>query len=343
MSRVKRDLVVGTFVPPAVPGAPGTQSPGKVPPGDHARFIELLDSLNGVRCIHNLDIAVSQIRDGRVYAGDLCLNDLDLYFWLARVDRSLGSYALEALRTLALETTVVPDPSAFDVGLDKYRAHLALRRAGVRVAESVLFDHRNLAAVEPVLDEWGRAVLKPRRGRFGKGVLLVEDFGTLRDLTGYLDSTVGAAPDKGYLLERFYDNDPETWVGTAQINGSIMYGYRKRPDQWTEMGSGAAKVYDGLEIGGQVDLCDVSPAHAAEALRAQEALGLPMVGFDMVLHEGRPVIVDENTLPGLYTELFDAVGRDLATELARLVEASLPYILTSSAEAGTGAPDPTMN
>jgi ribosomal protein S6--L-glutamate ligase len=318
------DLVVGTFVPPAIPGAPGAQSPGKVSPADHARFIELLDSLEGVRCIHNLDIAASHIRDGRVYVGDLCLNDLDLFFWLARIDRGLGSYALEALKTFGMDTKVVPDPAAFDVGLDKYRAHLALGRAGVSVAESVLFDHRNLAAVEPVLDGWGRAVLKPRRGRFGKGVLLVEDFGALRDLAGYLESTVGAAPDKAYLLERFYDNDPETWVGTTQINDSIMYGYRKRPDQWTEMGSGAAKVYDALEVGSQVDLCDVSPAHGAEALRAQEALGLEFVGFDMVLHEGRPIIVDENTLPALYTELFDAVGKDLATELARLVEASLP-------------------
>jgi glutathione synthase/RimK-type ligase-like ATP-grasp enzyme len=223
-----------------------------------------------------------------------------------------------------MDTRVVPDPVAFDVGLDKYRAHLTLGRAGVSVAESVLFDHRNLAAVEPVLDGWGRAVLKPRRGRFGKGVLLVEDFGTLRDLSGYLESTAGGAPDKAYLLERFYDNEPETWVGTTLINGAIMYGYRKRPGQWTEMGSGAAKVYDGLEVGGQVDLCDLSPAHVAEALRAQEALGLEFVGFDMVLHEGRPIIVDENTLPGLYRELFDAVGKDLGTELAHLVEASLP-------------------
>ncbi|MFJ4695387.1 RimK family alpha-L-glutamate ligase [Streptomyces sp. NPDC088766] len=313
---------VGTFLPPAPRGGttvPAHTGVGRIPPDDHALFMKLLRDLTDVEFLHDLDIRRSFIRDGKVYCGEVCLNDLDLYLWHARVAQEPGGYDLEALRTLSLDVPVVPDPTRFSTGLDKYRAHLRLSRAGLPVPDTVLLDRRDPAAAAPVIAQWGRALLKPRRGSFGRGVLLIEDFATLRDLADYLDHTLAATTESTLLLERFYPNDPADWVGTTLINGTLMYGYRKRSHRFARLSADASKVYDPEGIGGDVDGCEVPAEHARLARHAQQALGLPLVGFDLILSEGRPVIVDENTFPGLYPDLFAAAGRSLSQELLALV------------------------
>ncbi|MFL4949071.1 hypothetical protein ACJ6WE_17255 [Streptomyces sp. MMS24-I31] len=77
--------------------------------------------------------------------------------------------------------------------------------------------------------------------------------------------------------------------------------------------------YDPEGAGGYVDGCEVSPMHSRLAQRAQQALRLPLVGFGLILCEGRPIIVDEITFPGLHPDLFAAAGRSLGHELFALV------------------------
>ncbi|MCD0482393.1 hypothetical protein LO771_08235 [Streptacidiphilus sp. ASG 303] len=316
-------LRVGTFLPPAARGGTAAPRPhtgvGRIPPDDHALLMELLAGLTDVEFVHDLDIRRSCIRNGRVHCGEVCLNDLDLYVWHAWMAREPGSYAMEALRTLSADVPVVPDPVRFSTGLDKYRAHLRLSRAGLPVPDTVLLDRRDAAAAAPVVAEWGRALLKPRHGSFGHGVLLIEDPATLRDLADYLDSTLAATTESTFLLERFYPNSPADWIGTTLVGGTLMYGYRKRSHRFARLSADAWKVYDPEGAGGDVDGCEVPPVHARLARRAQQALGLPLVGFDLILSEGRPVIVDENTFPGLYPGLFAAAGRSLGRELFALV------------------------
>ncbi|WP_369394633.1 RimK family alpha-L-glutamate ligase [Streptomyces sp. CG1] len=322
MSVESRRIRVGTFLSTeavgmseAVRRLPG----GAVPTADRARCLELLGGVDGVDFVHDLNIDRGHIHDGRVYVGDFCLNDLDLYVWYAQIDRGPYSYHIEALRTLARDTRVVIDPEGFAVGVDKYRSHLALRRAGVRVPDTVLVHQGNVAAAEPVLADWGRAVLKPRYGYFGQGVLLVEDYPSLRDTAGYLASTAPGISDTTLLLERFYENDITDWLSTTFVNGSLMYGYRKAPTRWADMGGGAVKIYDAFGAGGEAELCHVPTPHAEQALLAQKALGARIIGFDMILHDGSPIIVDENTFPGLYPHLFHAVGKDFGRELFHLI------------------------
>ncbi|MFI6689910.1 hypothetical protein [Streptomyces sp. NPDC050485] len=67
----------------------------------------------------------------------------------------------------------------------------------------------------------------------------------------------------------------------------------------------------------------MSAGHVELALQAQKALGAQIIGFDMILHQGMPIIVDENTFPGFYPELFDAAGKDLGFELYRMIAQSV--------------------
>lgn len=258
----------------------------------------LLDRLGGEQ-FHFNDC---HVRNGQVWHGDRCLStELDRYLWYAHTSREPDPYDLRILKTLAASIPVTRDPWACESALDKYTAHLKLQRAGIRVADFVLTDRANLAALEPLIKSWGTAVLKPRRGAFGLGVGFIDSYATLRDVIDYIRTLTGRDPDGGYLLERYYPNDPAEWTSVTLIGGEIMYGYRKRPHTFTPEGT---KVYDPTRRGGEVDPCPVTPAQAEQARKAQQALGLEIVGFDMVTHHGQPIIVDENTAPGFYPELF---------------------------------------
>lgn len=267
-----------------------------------------LRATDHIELIENLNFRNAIIVDGRVYCGDVCLNELDRFFWFCEINGDPGSYDLEVLRTLARDTEVVSNPAALEIALDKYRAHLQLKDAGVRVPECILFDHRVPERINAVLNEWGAAVLKPRRGGWGKGVTLIDSADRLRDIMGYVRSTAQSSPDQGFFLERFYQNDPARWASTTMINGQLALGYRKRLEKFHDLGDGRMKVQDVEEKGGGVVLADLTTAHIELAHQAYEALGLEIVGFDQIWTPDGPMIVDENTYPGNYSALYAEMG-----------------------------------
>ncbi|MEV8435796.1 hypothetical protein AB0425_00345 [Actinosynnema sp. NPDC051121] len=333
---------VGAFLParPA-DGEPGNG--GVIPADDHATLIGLLEGMPGVEFTHGLDFRDSYVRRGRVHCGDVCLNDLDLYLWYVDFARKPGSYDLDALLSARHDTAVVPDPERIAVAFDKHWSYLALARAGVPVPDSVLVSQSNLDAAAPVIEEWGHAVLKPRRGCFGWGVLFIDSFTTLRDVVGYLDSEstegrVRGVPSAGsarsYLLERFYPNSPEEWLGVTVLGQEVVYGFRKGPERHVRWNDFAWKVYDAERGGGAVEYREVPAVHAALAREAQRALGLPLLGLDFICHEGDPIVVDVNTGPALYPELFAAAGRSLPHELHRVLTAAIDEAAGQPIEAG---------
>lgn len=325
-----KKIKVGICIPPPVPkgqtASIHSAGIGRIPLNTHKRLMEMVENLKNVELYPNLNFRNTFIKNGKVYTDNFCLNDLDIFFWYCEVDRTVGSYDIEVLKTLSHDVKVVINPQSFEIGLDKYASHLTLQRAGVSVAETVLFDYKNLHYIQNLLDEWGAAVLKPRRGGFGKGVTLINNFAVLRDMIEYIHSTTGTTPDKAYLLERFYPNDLDTWTSTTMIGGKLMYGYRKRASKLVDMGNGVLKVYDANEIGGEVNLCEVSPAYEKEALKAYQAMGSEIIGFDMIFHKDRPIIVDENTFPGYYEDIFKQVGKDSAEEFYKLIVSEIEQV-----------------
>ncbi|MEM0999834.1 MAG: hypothetical protein AAGN35_22470 [Bacteroidota bacterium] len=261
--------------------------------------IEWIDHLNFHRAL---------LHHGEVWCGDICLNALDAFIWYSEVDRTPGSFDLQALKTLARKVPVVRNPTTFETALDKYTAHLTLLDSGVNVAESVLFDYRVPHRMAEVLDTWGAAVLKPRRGGWGKGVTLIDHAGALRDTIGYLQSIAGNSPDQGYFLERYYPNDLDRWASLTMIDGEVMYGYRKLAAKQYDMGGGRLKILDAEEKGGGIVQADLVDEHYRQAEMAYRALPIGLIGFDMIWVEGRPLVVDENTSPGNYAELYAQVG-----------------------------------
>jgi len=292
---------------------------GRLPENTQKKLVNLIKNTKNLEVFSDLNFRESFIREGRVYIKDFCLNDLDIFFWYCEVDRSVGSYDIEALKTLAHDTKVVINPTGFEIGLDKYTAHLAIKKAGGSVAETVLFDYKNLHYIEEIFKEWGSAILKPRRGGFGKGVTLIDSFDTLRDIVDYIKSTTKSTPDKAYMLERYYKNGFKNWASTTIINGEVMYAYKKRKTKLVNLRKNVKKVYDADEIGGEVDNYEISKICKDEVLRAYRAIGAEIIGFDIIFNRNKPIIIDENTFPGYYEEIFKEVGRDPAEEFYKLI------------------------
>lgn len=96
---------VGFFLPAAVSDAESAEvrrpGDGRLPRETHDRLMSLLGTLDDVELHEDLDFRGSYVRDGRVYTDGYCLNDLDIYFWYCEVDRRVGSYDLEVLKTIA--------------------------------------------------------------------------------------------------------------------------------------------------------------------------------------------------------------------------------------------------
>lgn len=327
---MKERLDLGLFLPARPDNHLAISDPGVaigcLRPPLQAEVMRHLRAQANVKLFDNLNFHQALIRNGEVWVGETCLDELDVFAWYCEVDRQAGSFDLEVLKTLARKTPVIRDPHRFELALDKYTAHLVLRDAGVDVADFVLFDHRVPGKMADILNEWGGAMLKPRRGGWGKGVTFIDHPGTLRDVIGYMRSTAGTSPDQGFFLERYYENDLDRWASLTMIDGEVVYGYRKLAVKQADMGQGRFKILDAEEKGGGVVLADLVDAHYVQAERAQKALGLGLIGFDMIWVDGRPIVIDENTSPGNYPELYAQVGKDpgqlLAAWLLREARAS---------------------
>lgn len=249
----------------------------------------------------------------------------DLFFWYGELHRQANSYDLSVLMQLAEACKVVRAPQVYERSLDKFSALSRLKAAGIPCADHVLFHERCLPMVEATMRGWEGVVLKPRRRGFGKGVTLITDYAQLRDIVQYIGDRPGASSE-GIYLERFYPNDIRRWASVTVIRGEVMYGYRKRKSSFSRMGVRAMKVFDESETGGNAELCKLTETQEHIALAAARSLDMSIVGFDMIHTDSGPVIIDVNTFPGFYEDLFRKVGRDPVEEFSSVIIEEIEHL-----------------
>lgn len=309
-SKNKQDRKVGVFVPPPLKNGetasihnPGI---GRITSEMHNRLWQLLnESPLDFQVIPDLSFRDAVINNGQVIFPGHDIGIMDGYFWYSEIDRKPNSFNLSVLKEMAARIPVVRDPFIYERALDKHTAFSLLRTKGVPVPDSVLVDAKNIHQIKSIVGKWGMAVMKPRRGGFGKGVTLLDSFEVARDTAEYIQAVSPHFLEGGFHLERFYENDISRWTSVTIVDGKIWYGYRKNSERLVSLGNGKVKVYDSDEVGGSVHLCEVSELHKQIALKAYHALGIEIVGFDLIWHDGRPIIVDINTFPGMYQSLLD--------------------------------------
>jgi len=275
---------------------------GIMPPDELECFIEKLKKSGFSDVITELHIEKFYVKNGRVYEEDLCISDLDTVFWFYCIPSSTDSWDLLMLRTLAQTTSVLPNPDAIIRGLNKFRSHTLLRNSGIPTADFALFRSDAVHDAIKNLDDWETILLKPTNGAFGQGIHMISSEREFIDAVEYANSFSDRPLE--VFCEKFEKNDLKTWISTTIIGGKLMYGYRKKPEKFSDW-----KVYDAENIGGGSVYIDPSPV-ADIALKAANVLGCDIIGFDFIFSEEKQcyLIVDENTLPGMYPSCFETSG-----------------------------------
>ena len=308
---------IGVIMPARQPGAHIVSGSGIVGAEVCDAVVRALGADARVAEVVTVSLDHAYVLNGKVHAQGHCLSDLDAVLWLYYVGGHAAQW--EILQVLAQQTRVLPDPAAAARARNKYHAHAALRGAGLPTTDFCVFNAADAEDMAPVLAQWGEVLIKPVLGDFGQGICKTGDMRVLVDTVGYAQSF----SDKPLqiLCERFEPNDISKWISATVINGEVVFGYRKRDSAFVD----GWKVYDAGRVGGNADYADAAPV-AEVAARAARALGCDIVGFDFIYATRTQsyMIVDENTLPGMYADCFAAAGKgSLADHLAALVLANL--------------------
>src|SRR5688572_20422674 len=154
---------------------------------------------------------------------------------------------------------------------DKVISSHVLRRAGIPYPDTFITVHPKHLA--PLLDE-GPLVLKPYRGSQGRGVYVIWDPDQLDNVN-----------HEGGLIfaQRYYR--PEGRDLKIYVIGGQVFGVRRT---WP------AHSYE-EKLG---EPFTIAPEVHDIALRCGKAFGLELYGLDIILHEGKPYVVDVSSFPG---------------------------------------------
>lgn len=306
-----KNVELGIFIPLSAPKGYATPinstSAGRLPFHIHSRLWERLES-SELNIVKDLSLSQSFISNNQLFF----MHEDELivpkkYIWYCEVDRKPTGGDLTNLKLLSKSSSVFRDPYAFSMAVDKFTAYCKLRQQNIPVADSLLVSSDTVHLAEKIIRSWGAVLLKPRIGGYGKGVTLFESYESLRDALEYFSFSNSSACSANDLfhIERYYENKISDWLSVTIVNGNILFGYRKHESTFSLLGPGKFKVYNKDQIGGNSCLCVPNAEQRDIFMKAYRAIGLEVIGFDMIVSNGTPVIIDVNTFPAMHENLFE--------------------------------------
>jgi glutathione synthase/RimK-type ligase-like ATP-grasp enzyme len=304
---MKDKLKVGLWIPPRhdMTASITLKHPAHVDARIYTLFLEYLDQKN-IDYFEDLDFRKAIIKNQQVFIGDFCLSELDYFVWIGMLDRSRDSYHLEVLRVLEMSIKVYHSFSFYHLATDKFSAFSALYAHGIPLPELYLVSPDNLHLLEPLFEK-DSFLLKPRRSAFGQGIVKLDSFEQFRDTAEY-------HRQKHYYLERFYENDLNEWTGVTVMNGTVLYGFRKKNSKISGW-----KVYDKENIGGDIIYVKPNDEIIAIAIKIGEILGGTCFGLDFIKTTEGYKVVDINCSPGIYYDLIRPLNIPIAELFFKMI------------------------
>lgn len=283
------------------------RSPGMLLEEVKAHLLDAFAREPDVVLIDDLDFRRAHICNGKVFCNGVCFSDLDVFFWFGELDRGRDSFHIDVLDLIGRGTAVINAAAPLRTCLDKLQTQLCLTSAGIPVPDFIAFDADAVEHARAFMN--GRAaVLKPRFGAFGIGITRVEDIDSLVDIVDY--SGQGA-----HFLEEFICSPPENFIGINIVAGEIVSSYGKCPEKFRNW-----KVFDRARKGGGMVNKNPSDEQARIALATAEAIGLDVLGVDIIADRaGRNHVIDVNSFPGLYPNISRGGQVDLYASLVEMI------------------------
>lgn len=271
-----------------------------------------------------VDFRNAIIINGKSYVGDVCLNDLDVYFWhdtLSPRDWKADNYFLHVLSVIEKDVPVVNTSESTRITNDKFLSHSALTKAGLPVGDFALVRADDTQGLRAVFERFGSDVLlKPRFGGWGVGITRAKKIDDLISTVEYMTNFT-SAPHQSILMEKFYENDLSQWISVVVMGDEVLFGYKK-----PLIGDANWKIYDPQKSDGKGQLSEyVDPPQELKeiAIAAKKAIRKDIIGFDFISTTDGYKIIDENGRPGLYKQCIDAANINLSEKILRLIQDKL--------------------
>ena len=259
-----------------------------------------LDVINTLRCYMNI-----ASRRPTVYYNGEKLPQYDAV--IPRIGASVTFYGTAVVRQFEM-MGVYPLNESVAIGRsrDKLRSLQLLARDGIGLPVTT-FAH-DPKQTDEVLKLTGGApvVVKLLEGTQGIGVVLAD---TERSAKSVIEAFRGAGVN--ILVQEFIKEAGGTDIRALVIGGKVVAAMKR---------TGAADDFrSNLHRGGSAEKAKISPEERATAVRAAKTLGLNVCGVDMLRSNHGPVVMEENSSPGLEC-VENATGLDVSGRIIEFLE-----------------------
>jgi ribosomal protein S6--L-glutamate ligase len=242
---------------------------------------------HAVRLVHPLECRPFIDGSGQLRLAYEGGGKLELDVLLPRIGSTIDDFELTVAAHLeAAGVCLLNTAGAVNIARDKFRTLQALAGSGIDVPRTELL-HRGSDPSLAVQSLGGfPLVLKPRRGRKGRGVMLVEDENTL---AGSLAALGGAG--EAVLLQEFIHGPDLRDLRVIVIRGKVIAAVLRKPP--------AGDFRSNIGQGGEGRAVELTPREIAVAEQAAAAVKLDVAGVDLFSFPQRTFGLETNYTPGL--------------------------------------------
>lgn len=249
------------------------------------------------------DIVIEEDKPSIFFKGER-LTDLDAI--IPRIGASVTFYGTAVVRQFEMMNVFTAvESQALVRSRDKLRSLQILAKAGVGLPKTVFTNYSK--EVNQLIDSVGGAplIVKLLEGTQGYGVVLAPTKKAAQSIIEAFHSMRARV-----IVQEFIQESKGADIRVFVVNGRVV-GAMKRQGKEGEFRSN-------LHQGGSGSLIKLSKIEREAALRAAQAMGLPIAGVDMLQSERGPLILEVNSSPGL-EGIEKATGKDIAGSIVKYV------------------------
>ena len=259
--------------------------------------IEIIDPL---KC----DIIIEKEKP-TIYYKDRYLDYVDAI--IPRIGASITFYGCAVVRQFEMMNVFTTASSeAILRSRDKLKSLQRLSKAGIGMPKTVFTNYSR--DVEEVLEHVGGVpvIIKLLEGTQGLGVVLAESKNAAESV---LEAFNGL--EARVIVQEFIKEAKGADLRALVVDGQVV-GAMKRQGKEGEFRSN-------LHRGGNAQIIKLSAAELSVAMKASQALKLPVCGVDMLQSDRGPLLLEVNSSPGL-EGIENATGKNIAKSIINYIE-----------------------
>ena len=226
---------------------------------------------------------------------------------IPRIGASVTFYGCAVVRQFEMMNVFTTSSSeAILRSRDKLKSLQRLSKAGIGMPKTVFTNYSR--DVEEVIEHVGGVpvIIKLLEGTQGLGVVLAESKNAAESV---LEAFNGL--EARVIVQEFIKEAKGADLRALVVDGQVV-GAMKRQGKEGEFRSN-------LHRGGSANIITLSDAEMQVAMKASQALKLPVCGVDMLQSERGPLLLEVNSSPGL-EGIENATGKNIAKNIINYIE-----------------------